>query len=142
MEGLEDLTFYRRARTTACSKLFPAQTYLGGLSNDPKAHPLCFPRRTARYMRAARAAPDRPQSNSGKQSEPTTKSVAGKVTSIGNSGTSFAVEVEGASKQTMQFVVNKNTQVQGQVKVGTLVAVDYQPAENGQNLAVSIAVRG
>jgi hypothetical protein len=42
----------------------------------------------------------------------------------------------------MQFVVTKNTQVQGQVKVGTLVAVDYQPAENGQNLAVSIAVRG
>ena len=91
---------------------------------------------------AARAAPDRLQSDSGKQSEPTTKSVAGKVTSIGNSGTSFAVEVEGTSKQTMQFVVNKNTQVQGQVKVGTLVAVDYQPAENGQNLAVSIAVRG
>jgi hypothetical protein len=90
----------------------------------------------------ARAEPIRLQSATGQQSEPTTKSVAGKVTSIGNSGTSFAVEVEGTSKQTMQFVVNKNTQVQGQVKVGTLVAVDYQPAGNGQNLAVSIAVRG
>jgi hypothetical protein len=90
----------------------------------------------------ARAEPITLQSAKGPQSEPTTKSVAGKVTAIGNSGTSFAVEVEGTSKQTMQFVVNKNTQVQGQVKVGTLVAVDYQPAENGQNLAVSIAVRG
>ena len=89
-----------------------------------------------------RAEPIHLQSAAGQQSEPTTKSVAGKVTSIGNTGTSFAVEVEGASKQTMQFVVNKNTQVQGQVKVGTLVAVDYQPAENGQNLAVSIAVKG
>ncbi len=42
----------------------------------------------------------------------------------------------------MQFVVNKSTQVQGQVKVGTLVAVDYQPIESGQNLAVNITVRG
>jgi Domain of unknown function (DUF5666) len=88
---------------------------------------------------SARAQPTHHQS--GKQSEPATKSVAGKVTSIGNSGTSFVLEVEGSSKQTMEFSVNKNTQVQGQVKVGTLVAVDYQPAEGGQNLAVSIAVR-
>jgi hypothetical protein len=90
----------------------------------------------------ARAQPIHTQSDSGKQSEPATKSVAGKVTSIGNAGTSFAVEVEGSSKQAMEFLVNKNTQVQGQVKVGTLVAVNYQPTESGQNLAVSIAVRG
>jgi hypothetical protein len=90
----------------------------------------------------ARAEPINLQSAHDQQSEPATKSVAGKVTAIGTSGTSFAVEVEGTSKQTMQFVVNKNTQVQGQVKVGTLVAVDYQPDENGQNLAISIAVRG
>ena len=90
----------------------------------------------------ARAQPTRSQSDSGKQSEQATKSVSGKVTSIGNSGTSFALEVEGSNKQTMQFVVNKSTQLQGgQVKVGTLVAVEYQPAEGGQNLAVTIAVR-
>lgn len=89
-----------------------------------------------------RAEPTNLQSDKGQQSEPATKSVAGKVTSIGSSGTSFAVEVEGSSKQTMQFVVNGSTQVQGQVKVGTMVAVDYQPADNGQNLAVSITVRG
>jgi len=90
----------------------------------------------------ARAQPIYTQSDSGKQSQPTTKSVAGKVTSIGNSGTSFALEVEGSSKQTMEFTVSKNTRVQGQLKVSTLVAVDYQPTESGQNLAVSITVRG
>jgi hypothetical protein len=90
----------------------------------------------------ARAQPAHMQSDSGKQSETAKKSVSGKVASIGNSGTSFTVEVEGSSKQTMEFVVNKNTEVQGQVKVGTLVAVEYQPTEGGQNLAVSIAVRG
>jgi hypothetical protein len=91
---------------------------------------------------SARAQPTRMQSDSGKQSEPATKSVSGKVMSIGNSGASFAVEVEGSSKDTMEFLVNKNTQVQGQVKVGTLVAVEYQPTERGENLAVSITVRG
>jgi hypothetical protein len=40
---------------------------------------------------SARAQPTRMPSDSGKQSEPATKSVAGKVTSIGNSGASFAV---------------------------------------------------
>jgi uncharacterized lipoprotein NlpE involved in copper resistance len=89
---------------------------------------------------SARAQPIQTQ-ESGKHSEHAAKSVAGKVTSIGNSGTSFAVEVEGSSKQTIQFVVDKNTQVQGQVKVGTLVAVDYQPTESGQNLALNITVR-
>jgi hypothetical protein len=38
--------------------------------------------------------------------------------------------------------VNKNTQVQGQVKTGTLVTVEYQPSESGQNLAVTITARG
>jgi hypothetical protein len=90
---------------------------------------------------AARAQPSHLQ-DAGKQSNKATKSISGKITSIGNSGTSFALAVEGSSKETMEFVVNKNTQVQGEVTVGTLVAVEYQPTDSGQNLAVTIAVRG
>ncbi len=70
-----------------------------------------------------------------------TKSVSGRVTAIGDQGKSFAVEVEnGGSKTTMQFVVDKNTQVQGVVKTGTMVTVQYQPA-GGQNLCVSVAAQ-
>jgi hypothetical protein len=70
-----------------------------------------------------------------------TKSVSGRVTAIGDQGKSFAVEVEnGGSKATMQFVVDKNTQVQGVVKTGTLVTVQYQPS-GGQNLCVSVAAQ-
>jgi hypothetical protein len=77
------------------------------------------------------------------QTQQATKSVTGKVTTIGNQGHSFAVEVDaGGSKQTMQFVVDKNTQVVGQVKAGTLVAVDYQAMEGGQNLCVKVAAQG
>lgn len=85
-----------------------------------------------------------PQSSSDKQqSEQATKMVSGKVTSIGNGGHSFALEVnEGSDKQTMQFVVDKNAKVQGTVKVGTDVTVEYTAMEGGQNLALSIAAQG
>ena len=70
-----------------------------------------------------------------------TKSVAGKVISIADSGTSFSVEIEGSNSQTMEFQLGQKTQVQGKVKVGTLVAVDYQLTNDGQNLALSITAR-
>jgi hypothetical protein len=88
------------------------------------------------------ATPSHTQTDSEKQSRPEAKSVAGKVISIGDSGTSFTLQVDGSNKETMEFVVNKNTPVQGQVKVGTLVAVDYQPTQSGTNLALSVAARG
>lgn len=75
------------------------------------------------------------------QEQQATKSVNGKVTGITNQGHSFTVESEGGNKQTMEFVVDKNTQVQGQVKVGTLVTVDYQPMQGGQNLCIRVAAR-
>ena len=79
----------------------------------------------------------------GQQSQQATKSVTGKVTTIGNQGHSFEVEIDaGGNKQTMQFVVDKNTQVVGQVKAGTMVAVDYQPMDGGQYLCVKVAAQG
>jgi hypothetical protein len=77
------------------------------------------------------------------QQQQASKSVTGKVTAIGNQGHSFAVEVDaGGNKQTMQFVVDKNTQVVGQVKAGTMVAVDYQPMDGGQNLCLKVTAQG
>lgn len=83
-----------------------------------------------------------PQPASGQQSEHETKTVTGKVASIGNGGMSFALEVGGGdAKQTMQFVLDKNAKVQGNVKVGTPVTVEYA-VEQGQNLALSVAAQG
>jgi hypothetical protein len=83
-----------------------------------------------------------PQPAPGQQSEHETKTVTGKVASIGNGGMSFALEVNGGdAKQTMQFVLDKNAKVQGNVKVGTPVTVEYA-VEQGQNLALSIAAQG
>ena len=83
------------------------------------------------------------QDPSGKQSQRATKSITGKVASIGDQGKSFALEVnDGSNKRTMNFVVDKNTQVQGRVTEGTIVAVEYQPSDNGQNLCVRVTAQG
>lgn len=71
-----------------------------------------------------------------KQEQPASKTISGKVAAIGNGGHSFSLEVE--SKGKMDFVVDKNTQVNGQVREGTPVTVQYQAMANGTNVAVSI----
>jgi hypothetical protein len=84
------------------------------------------------------------QNQSGQQSQQATKSVSGKVASIGENGKSFVVEVDnkgGGAKQNMQFVVDKNTQVEGHVTAGTMVLVEYQPMDGGQNLCVKLSAR-
>jgi len=81
------------------------------------------------------------QNQSGQQSQ-ATKSVSGKVASIGDQGHSFVVEVDnGGGKQNMQFVVDKNTQVQGHVTTGTMVLVEYQATDGGQNLCLKVSAR-
>jgi hypothetical protein len=60
----------------------------------------------------------------------------------GDTGTSFSLEVsDGTGKHTMDFVLDKNTRVQGRVKVGTTVTVEYTPSDNGQNVAMSITAQ-
>src|SRR5262249_26372217 len=90
---------------------------------------------------AFHATPSNAQSQDQQQQQPATKSVSGKVTSIGNEGHTFSLEVAGGDKTTMQFEVDKNTQVNGQVREGTAVMVEYQAMEGGKNLAVSITAQ-
>lgn len=91
---------------------------------------------------SARTQPVLTAPPSEQQSQQATKSVAGIVSSIGNGGRSFALDVnDGGTRQTLQFVVDKDTQVQGQVKVGTAVMVEYV-AMADQNVAKNIAVQG
>jgi len=80
------------------------------------------------------------QAQTGKQTQQPTKSISGKVAAIGSEGRSFTLEVSGAStaQGTMEFVVDDNTQVQGRVKQGTAVTVEYMVMESGKNLAVIV----
>jgi hypothetical protein len=90
---------------------------------------------------AFHATPTNAQSQDQQQQQPATKSISGKVTAIGNGGHSFSLEVTGGNKSTMEFQVDKNTQVNGQVREGSAVMVEYQAMEGGKNLAVTITAQ-
>lgn len=83
------------------------------------------------------------QNQSGKQTQQASKSVSGKVTSIGDDRRSFVLEVDngGGAKQNMQFVLDKNSQVEGRVTAGTMVLVEYQPVNGDQNLCLKVSAR-
>ena len=82
------------------------------------------------------------QDQGGQQSQAASKSVTGKVLDIGDNGHSFTVESnDGSTKSPMKFVVDKNTKVEGQVKVGTMVLVDYQSTDGGQFLCIRVAAQ-
>lgn len=85
----------------------------------------------------ARAAP---QNQSQQQAQ--AKTVAGKVTAVGSDRKSFAMEVsDNSGKRTMQFHVDAKTQVQGRVGAGTDATVQYQPTDNGSNLALTVTAQ-
>jgi hypothetical protein len=83
------------------------------------------------------------QNQSGNQTQQATKTVLGKVASIGDHGKSFVLEVDNGNgpKQNMQFVLDKNTQVEGHVTTGTMVLVEYQSQSGDQNVCVKISAR-
>jgi hypothetical protein len=83
-----------------------------------------------------RAIPAVAQSQDNQQSSDA-KTVSGKVASIGSDHKSFSLEVTDGN--TMQFVLDQNTQVQGRVSTGTAATVQYQKKDDGTLLALMIA---
>jgi hypothetical protein len=91
---------------------------------------------------ARSAAQQQARKQGGETQQQAVKSVSGKISTIGSGGSSFSLEVAGNNSKKMDFVVDKNTQVKGQVREGTAVTVEYQAMNNGQFLAVSITAQG
>ena len=87
----------------------------------------------------ARTKPVAAQSQSDQPSAQA-QTVSGKVSAIGSDHKSFSLEV--TSGNTMQFVLDQNTQVQGRVSTGTNATVQYQKKNDGTLLALMIAPQG
>jgi hypothetical protein len=66
--------------------------------------------------------------------------VSGKVVSIANDKRSISLEVtDNGNANTMQFVLDENTQVTGRVHVGSDATVQYQTGQDGKLVALNIA---
>ena len=66
--------------------------------------------------------------------------VSGKVVSIASDKSSISLEVtSNGNANTMQFVLDQNTQVTGRVRVGSDATVHYQTGQDGKLVALNIA---
>jgi hypothetical protein len=86
-------------------------------------------------VRAIPAAAQSQSQNNQQASDAMT--VSGKVSAIGSDHKSFSLEI--SQGNTMQFVLDQNTQVQGRVSTGTTATVQYQKKDDGTLLALMIA---
>jgi hypothetical protein len=97
----------------------------------------------------AMPAPATPAKQSSAQSqEAQTQSVSGRIASVEKSSFSLAVgsgstnpghQMEQNSPKTLTFMIDKNTTVDGKLKVGASADVTYRE-EGGNNIAVSVRV--
>lgn len=87
------------------------------------------------------AQPHARQSQNQQQQNAQMKTVSGTVTAIGNDRKSFSMDVKDNNSQTkkMQFYIDQKTQVQGRVGIGTQATVQYEPTNDGRNVAVNVA---
>jgi hypothetical protein len=86
--------------------------------------------------------------SSGQTQQIQTQSVSGKIASVdkssftlnvGSSATNPGNQMQQTSPKTMTFMVDKNTTVDGKLKVGSNADVTYRE-EGGNNIAVSVRV--
>jgi hypothetical protein len=70
--------------------------------------------------------------------DPEAQSVAGKISSVGDA--TFAVDVMKDQKvNTLQFLVDGDTKVEGKLSVGAQATVEYR-SEEGKNIATHVVV--
>ncbi|HKW56747.1 MAG TPA: hypothetical protein VJN42_05255 [Candidatus Acidoferrum sp.] len=68
------------------------------------------------------------------------RSISGKISSVGDA--SFAIDVvkQNQEQQTMQFLVDDNTKVEGKLTIGAQAMVEYR-ADGEKNVAVHVVVK-
>lgn len=68
------------------------------------------------------------------------QSISGKISSVGDA--SFAIDIlkENQKPQTIQFLVDDNTKVEGKLTVGAQAVVEYR-ADGEKNVAVRVVVK-
>jgi len=91
-------------------------------------------------MFAANLPAPQPQ-NQQQQQQAQAKTVSGTVTGIGSDRKSFTMDVSQQNSpkaKKMNFYIDRNTQVEGRVGVGTKALVQYEPTNDGRNLAIDV----
>jgi Cu/Ag efflux protein CusF len=90
---------------------------------------------------------NRHQTQEGQQAAPQTQSVSGKIASVDQNSFTLTVASKSSVSQdqqpgassTLSFTIDKNTTIDGKLKVGSSAEVTYRQ-DNGTNIAISVHV--
>ena len=83
------------------------------------------------------ASPNAGASSAGRATE--NQSVSGKIASVGDAAFELSVAKENQKAQTVQFLVDDQTKVEGKLSVGAQAMVEYR-SDSGNNIAVRVVV--
>jgi len=67
------------------------------------------------------------------------QSISGKISSVGDASFSLEIAKDNQAPQTVQFLVDDKTKVEGKLAIGAQAVVEYR-ADSGKNVAVHVVV--
>jgi hypothetical protein len=70
---------------------------------------------------------------------PENQSVSGQIASVGDAVFSLSTKKENAAQQTVEFLVDDKTRVEGKLTIGAQAMVEYR-SDGGHNIAVHVVV--
>jgi hypothetical protein len=70
---------------------------------------------------------------------PENQSVSGQISSVGDAAFSLSTKKENAGQQTVEFLVDDKTRVEGKLTIGAQAMVEYR-SDGGRNIAVHVVV--
>ncbi|MGB6900260.1 MAG: hypothetical protein WBE12_16820 [Candidatus Acidiferrum sp.] len=79
------------------------------------------------------------ESGQGTNAAVTNQSVSGKIASVGDAAFELSVAKENEKDQTVQFLIDDKTKMEGKLTVGAQAMVEYR-SDSGQNIAVHVVV--
>lgn len=72
--------------------------------------------------------------------KPENQSVSGKITSVGDAAFTLGVAKKDQKEQTVEFLVDDKTRVEGKLTIGAEAMVEYR-SDSGTNIAVHVVVK-
>lgn len=81
-----------------------------------------------------------PQPNADAKRAAENQSVTGKITSVGDAAFALSVAKENQNVESVEFLVDDKTKVEGKLAVGTEAMVEYR-SEGGRNIAIRVVVK-
>ncbi len=70
---------------------------------------------------------------------PENQSVSGQISSLGDAAFSLSTKKDNSGRQTVEFLVDDKTKVEGKLTIGAQAMVEYR-SDGGKNIAVHVVV--